>query len=294
MVQDSKTNIDPHTQTATTGHEWDGIQELNTPLPRWWLWTFYATIIWAVAYWIVYPAFPLIADYSRGAFGWNSRTAIVQDLAELKNLRAGMDEQITKASLSEIKADAKLFSFAQAKGSAAFATNCSPCHGAGAQGSKGYPNLNADRWIWGGKLETIHQTISHGVRWDADPETRVGLMPAFGREGVLKAEEVSQVADYVRSFAGFPIDPAANLEKGKAVYVANCAACHAEDGKGNQEIGAPNLTTKVWLYGSDKETIVQRVNVGGGGIMPAWSARLDEATIKSLAIFVHARGGGVP
>jgi cytochrome c oxidase cbb3-type subunit 3 len=291
MAQDPKVDFDAHSQTATTGREWDGIQELNTPLPRWWLWTFYATIVWAFGYWIVYPTFPLISDYSRGILRWNSRAAVVQDLADLKNLRAGMDERIAKASLADIKNDPQLFTFAEAKGAAAFATNCLPCHGAGGQGSKGYPNLNADRWIWGGKLETILQTITHGVRWDADPETRVGVMPAFGKEGVLKADEVSDVADYVRSIAGFPVENPTN-EKGKAIFAANCAACHGDDGKGNQEIGAPNLTTKVWLYGSEREAIVQRVNVGGGGVMPAWASRLDEATLKSLAIFVHSRGGG--
>jgi cytochrome c oxidase cbb3-type subunit III len=292
MAQDQKIEIDSHSQTATTGREWDGIRELNTPLPRWWLWTFYATIVWAFGYWIVYPAIPLISDYSHGAFGWNSRTAVVQDLGDLKNQRAGMDERLAKASLADIKNDPQMFSFAQAKGAAAFATNCSPCHGAGAQGSKGYPNLNADRWIWGGKLENILQTITHGVRWDGDPDTRVGLMPAFGREGVLKADEVSDVADYVRSMSGFDVEKTAHLDKGKAIFAANCVACHGDDGKGNQEIGAPDLTTKVWLYGPEREAIVQRVNIGGGGVMSAWSGRLDEATIKALAIFVHSRGGG--
>jgi cytochrome c oxidase cbb3-type subunit 3 len=224
--------------------------------------------------------------------GWNSRVAVVQDLADLKNVRVGMDDRLAKTALADIVRDPQLFSFAQAKGAAAFAINCSPCHGAGAQGSKGYPNLNADRWIWCGRLEAIYQTISHGVRWDADPETRTGLMPAFGRDGILKNDEISAVADYVRSLAGLPAERGANLDKGSAVFAANCAACHGEDGKGNQEIGAPNLTTKVWLYGSDKDTIVQWINLGGGGVMPAWSARLDGATIKSLAVFVHSRGGG--
>ncbi len=289
--------IDAHTGTPTTGHEWDGIRELNTPLPRWWLWTFYATILWSFVYWILYPAWPLIGGgYTAGLLGWHSRQAVVEDIAGLRQLRAGNAERISKASLADIKTDPELLSFAKNQGKAAFATNCAPCHGAGGQGARGYPNLNADRWIWGGTLDAIHQTISHGIRWEPDQQTRTSTMPAFGREGLLKKDEISDVADYVLSTAGYPVEHQDRLAKGQAIYQNNCAACHGDDGKGNLEIGAPNLTTKVWLYGGkdgiDKAAIVERIIVGGGGVMPAWSDRLDEPTIKSLAVYVHSLGGG--
>ncbi|MGO8834292.1 MAG: cytochrome-c oxidase, cbb3-type subunit III [Roseiarcus sp.] len=277
---------------ATTGHEWDGIKELNTPLPRWWLYTFYACIVWAVAYWFVYPAWPLITGYTHGFAGWQSRAAIVTQLDELKAMRAPMNERIAKASLSEIEKTPELLSFARAQGAAVFAINCSPCHGAGGQGSPGYPNLNADRWIWGGTLDQIAVTITHGARWDADPDTHSTLMPAFGRDGTLKPDEISATADYVRTLSGNAPDAGADLAKGKKLFADNCAACHGDDGKGNIELGAPNLTTQVWLYGPTKADIIHRITVGGGGVMPAWGAKLDAPTIKTLAVFVHSLGGG--
>jgi len=183
-------------------------------------------------------------------------------------------------------------SFARAQGSAAFAVNCSPCHGAGAQGFKGYPNLNDDDWLWGGTLDSIHTTLLHGIRWDADKDTRVSMMPAFGRDGILKPAEISTVADYVRSLSDLPVEKGADLALGKTIFATNCAACHGENGEGNQDMGAPKLNDKVWLYGADKAVIMERITLGGGGIMPAWNARLEPATIKSLAVYVHTLGGG--
>jgi cytochrome c oxidase cbb3-type subunit 3 len=288
----AKHEVDAHTGMATTGHEWDGIKELNTPLPRWWLYTFYACIVWSVGYWFVYPAWPLLTGYTHGFLGWHSRAAIVADMSELKAQRAPMNDKIAKASLADIEKTPELLSFARAQGSAAFAINCSPCHGAGGQGSRGYPNLNADRWIWGGSLDEIAATITHGARWDADPDTHATMMPSFGRDGTLKPAEISSVADYVRTLSGNTPAAGADLASGKKIFADNCAACHGDDGKGNKELGAPNLTTQVWLYGPTKADIVQRVNNGGGGVMPAWGAKLDAPTIKTLAVFVHSLGGG--
>ena len=163
--------------------------------------------------------------------------------------------------------------------------------GAGGQGAKGYPNLHADRWSWGGKLADLQQTVTHGVRWDADAETRVSAMPAFGREKMLTEDQVSQVADYVLSFTN-RADKAADLAKGKKIFADNCASCHGDNGKGNRDVGAPNLTTAIWLYGNSKADIMERVRVGGGGVMPAWSGRLDPTTIKALTVYVHGFGGG--
>jgi cytochrome c oxidase cbb3-type subunit 3 len=290
--QDPHETTDALTGTATTGHSWDGIQELNTPLPRWWLWTLYLTIIWAVLYWIVYPAWPLLGNYTQGVLGWHSRAAVVEDLKELQALRAPMDAKIAKASLQEIEKTPELLSFARAEGSAAFAQNCSGCHGAGGQGSRGYPNLNADRWIWGGTLDAIYATIQHGARFDADPDTHNTMMPAFGHDNTLSKDDISTVADYVRTLSGNAPAPGADIAKGKQIFADNCTVCHGEGGIGNLELGAPNLTTKVWLYGPTKADIMERVQKGGGGTMPAWAGRLDDVTIKTLTVFVHSLGGG--
>jgi cytochrome c oxidase cbb3-type subunit III len=285
-------HLDPGTGKATTGHEWDGIAELNTPLPRWWLWTFYATILWAIGYWIVYPAWPLLSSATEGAFGWNTRSAVEQDIAELKTLRGPMLAKLASVSAKDIEQSPELLAIARPLGAAAFAANCAACHGTGAQGAKGYPNLNDDEWLWGGSLDDIQKTITHGVRWDADPETRTSQMPAFGRDGILKPSEISAVADYVRSLSGLSVEKTADLAKGHELFAANCALCHGEDGKGNREFGAPNLADQIWLYGSDKASILQRINLGGGGVMPAWGTRLDPVTIKALTVYVYTLGGG--
>ena len=283
--------IDRLTGTATTGHEWDGIHELNTPLPRWWLWTFYACIAWAGVYWVVYPAWPLLTSATQGTFGWHARSAVVTDLDELKALRGPMMDKLASTPVAQIVNDPQLVEFARAQGRVAFADNCAPCHGAGGGGAKGYPNLNDDDWLWGGKIAEIEQTIRHGAR-SGDEKAHQGNMPAFGRDGILKPAQISAVADFVRSLSGLPTEKSADLAQGKKVFADNCALCHGADGKGNRELGAPNLTDKIWLYGSDKETIVQGIFNGRGGTMPAWEGRLSEPIIKSLVVYVYSFGGG--
>jgi len=287
-----KQETDAFTGTATTGHVWDGIRELNTPLPRWWLWLFYTTIVWSVGYWVVYPSWPLVTSYTTGAFNWSSREAVVADLEALKAQRGPMVSRLVAASLQEIVADRELLEFARAQGRPAFGENCAPCHGAGGGGSKGYPNLNDDDWIWGGKLDEIAETIRHGIR-SGDPKSRLGPpMPDFGRDGRLKRAEIETVANYVRTLSGLPTDPRADLVAGKAVFAQNCAVCHGEAGNGNRDLGAPNLTDPIWLYGSDKATIVDAIWNGRAGVMPAWTGRLDDTTIKALAVYVYTLGGG--
>ena len=283
--------IDPLTGTATTDHDWDGIHELNTPLPRWWLWTFYLTIIWAIGYWVVYPAWPLMTSATQGAFGWHARSAVVGDIEQLKLVRGPMMDKLTNASVADIVSDPQLLDFARAQGRVAFADNCAPCHGAGGGGGKGYPNLNDDDWLWGGKLAEINQTIRHGAR-SGDDKGHQGNMPAFGRENMLKANEISAVADFVRSLSGLSTEPDADLALGKKVFADNCTTCHGPGGKGNRELGAPNLTDKIWLYGSDKEAIMQGLQNGRGGVMPAWQGRLSEPLIKALVVYVYSFGGG--
>jgi len=284
-------DIDPVTGTATTGHDWDGIHELNTPLPRWWLWTFYLTIVWAIGYWVVYPAWPLLTSATEGTFGWHTRSAVEADLNELKVLRGPMMDKLTNAPVADIVNDPQLLDFARAQGRVAFADNCAPCHGAGGGGARGYPNLNDDDWLWGGKLAEIEKTVRHGAR-SGDKDDHEGNMPAFGRDGILKANEISAVADFVRSLSALPVEQGTDLAFGKKVFADNCVLCHGPEGKGNRELGGPNLTDKIWLYGSDKATIVQGLQNGRGGVMPAWQGRLSEPIIKALVVYVYSFGGG--
>ncbi|MCB1505043.1 MAG: cytochrome-c oxidase, cbb3-type subunit III [Hyphomicrobiaceae bacterium] len=284
--------LDKETGIHTTGHVWDGdLKELNRPLPRWWLYTFYVCILWAIGYWIAYPTWPLANGYTQGMLGYSQRATVTQQVDAAKAAQAGMRGQIEKASLADIRAKQDLLQFAMTGGKAIFADNCAACHGRGAQGGAGYPNLNDDDWIWGGTLENIQQTIQHGIRWSTDNDTRVSDMPKFGVDSILQPNQISDAAEYVLSISGKPTDQAA-AERGKAVFAENCAACHGEDGKGNQELGAPNLTDAIWLYGGGKANVAESIRTGRGGSMPAWAGRLDKSAIKSLAIYVHSLGGG--
>lgn len=284
-------DIDGVTGRSTTGHEWDGIKELNTPLPRWWVLTFYATILWAVGYWVVYPAWPLVSGYTAGVLHYTNRGAVAKDLAELAVIRGGTMKVLAGASLAEIEKNPSLLSLARESGRTVFADNCAPCHGTGAAGAKGYPNLNDDDWLWGGSLEQISQTIQFGAR-SGSPKAHESQMLAFGRDGILKQNEIVTVANYVRSLSGLSTEPGFNAAAGKTIFDANCVACHGKDGKGNQEVGAPNLTDQIWLYGSDEATIVETITNGRAGVMPAWTGRLDPVTIKALTVYVHSLGGG--
>jgi cytochrome c oxidase cbb3-type subunit 3 len=288
-VADEHKDIDEVTGTSTTGHDWDGIRELNTPLPRWWLWSFYACIVWAVGYWIIYPAWPLLTNSTQGVTGWHARSAIITDLADLKTQRGPMMDKLASASLTEITGSPQLLDFARAQGRVAFADNCAPCHGAGGGGTKGYPNLNDDDWLWGGKLEDISQTLHYGIRSGHD-KARQGNMPPFA--GILKPNEISAVADFARSLSGLPAEKGVDLALGKKVFADNCAVCHGDGGKGNRELGSANLTDKIWLYASDKETIMQGIQNGRGGVMPTWEGRLSEPVIKALSVYVYTFGGG--
>jgi cytochrome c oxidase cbb3-type subunit 3 len=290
-MADDKKQIDEITGTATTGHSWDGIGELDTPLPRWWLWMFYATIVWSVGYWVVYPSWPLISSYTRGAFDWQSRSAVASDLAALKAERAPMMDKLAAAKLEQIMADPQLADFARAQGRVTFRDNCAPCHGAGGGGGRGYPNLNDDDWLFGGRIEQIAATITHGSHAD-DDQGHLLKMPSFGRDGMLKRPEIDAVADYVRSLSNLPVDAKADLAAGRKIFAETCATCHGPEGKGNREMGAPNLIDAIWLYGSDKQTIVEGLWNGRGGVMPAWGGRLDETAIKAVAVYVYSLGGG--
>jgi cytochrome c oxidase cbb3-type subunit III len=285
------TDVDSVTGTATTGHEWDGIRELNTPLPRWWLWTLYLTIVWAVGYWVVYPAWPLVSSFTTGALGWSSRGEVASELNDLKSLRAPMNTKLAATPLGDIKTDQVLADFTYAQGRASFRENCGPCHGAGGGGAKGYPNLNDNDWLWGGTLEQIQQTIEFGIR-SGHQKARESQMPAFGKDKMLKADEIVNVANFVRELARLNTRPGTDLAAGRKIYADNCAVCHGLDGKGNREFGAPDLTDGIWLFGSDEAAIIEIVTNSRSSVMPAWAGRLDPVTIKALTYYVHSLGGG--
>ena len=290
-MADHKHEIDELSGTATTGHEWDGLKELNTPLPKWWIYLFYATIVWSVGYWVVYPAWPLVSGYTKGVFGYSSRAEGLKTFAAGQAARAEAGKPLKEASLQQIKTDPAMLAFAEANGKAAFGDNCQPCHGTNGVGNPGYPSLQDDDWLWGGTLDDIYQTIQFGIRSDHD-EARTGDMVAFLRDEILEEEQIVQVVDYVRSLSGLQPEGGADLAAGKTVFEENCTACHGEDAKGLKETGAPNLTDAIWLYGSSHEDVLTTVRYGRGGVMPAWVGRLDPVTIKSLAVYVHNLGGG--
>lgn len=281
---------DEVTGTDTTGHEWDGIKELNTPLPRWWLWTFFASILFAIGYWIAMPAWPLVSGYTAGVVGYSSRATVVERLNEARAAQSQIVERIAVTSLEEIRKDPDLLEFALAGGRSAFAVNCSQCHGRGAAGSPGFANLNDDAWLWGGTLDEISQTITYGVR-SGDDEAHVGDMPAFVRDEILARAQADDVAEYVLSLSGRGEDAEA-AARGAEVFAEQCVACHQEGGVGSSEVGAPDLADSIWLYGGDRQTILETITNGRGGVMPAWGGRLAPATIKQLAVYVHSLGGG--
>ncbi|NJO32102.1 MAG: cytochrome-c oxidase, cbb3-type subunit III [Rhodospirillales bacterium] len=286
----SKRDIDAFTGVETTGHEWDGIKELNKPLPRWWLLTFYVTIVWAVGYWIVYPAWPTLNGYTRGLFSYSQRDVVAQEITTARSAQAHYREKLAQTPLAAIKLDPDLYRFAMAAGTVAFQNNCAACHGRGAQGFLGYPNLNDDDWLWGGTMEEIHKTISFGIR-AVGKDTRASQMPRYGIDKLLPEADINDVVEYVLSLSNKSGDTKA-VGRGHKTFADQCASCHGADGKGKQEQGAPNLVDPIWLYGDSRQSILESVRTGRGAMMPAWAGRLDPATLKSLAVYVHSLGGG--
>jgi len=283
--------IDRPTGTETVGHEWDGIEELNTPLPRWWLWTFYATIVWAVGYVILFPAWPKLTGATEGMLGWTSRGQLERQVAERQAELAPIHAAIAGMPTERLPANPQLMRAAVEGGRAAFRMHCVQCHGSGAAGSPGYPNLNDDDWLWGGDLAAIEFTITHGVRNPDHGQTHASQMPAFGRDGLLQPAQIEDVVAYVRTISHQQA-PSAQARRGRALFAQNCAACHGPDGRGNRQFGAPNLTDAIWLYGGDVATLRATIANSRNGVMPRWGGRLDPVTIRMLAAYVHSLGGG--
>ena len=273
----------------TTGHVWDGIQEFNNPLPRWWLWTFYLTIIWGVGYTVAYPAWPLITGATQGVIGYSTRDNVAAEIQRFAVANVPIEAKLVAADLPAISADPELASFVRNAGAAVFRTNCATCHGSGAAGAVGYPNLLDNDWLWGGSIEDIHLTITHGIRNTDDPDARFSQMPAFGE--VLEPSQIDAVVQHVLAISGQEHDAPKGAE-GATVFADNCAACHLETGTGDRAQGAPNLTDAIWLYGGDAAALTETVTVARYGVMPAWASRLSEAEIRAVAAYVHQLGGG--
>jgi len=289
-MSETKRETDQVTGTETTGHEWDGIKELDTPMPRWWLWTFYACIIWAVGYWVVYPAWPTLSGEGErggtvGSSEWTQYKQLEESQSEIHARRAQYQADFDAASFDEIKGNEALYAFGLAGGKAAFGDNCATCHGTGGAGASGYPNLNDDDWLWGGKIDDIYTTVRFGIRTSHD-ETRFSEMPAFA--DMLSNEEIDAISGHVVAVA----TKTTVTEQGAQLYADNCASCHGETLGGLRDFGAPNLGDALWLYSASKEEITAQIRKPKHGVMPAWEGRLSPSTIRQLALYVHALGGG--
>ncbi len=278
-------------EVKTTGHEWDGIQEYNNPMPRWWVWTFYITIVWAIAYTIAYPAWPLVKGATQGVLGWDTRTDVANEIQRFTDMNATLDAELASIELTTVELGSDLHNFAIQSGRATYMAFCSQCHGAGAAGFVGYPNLLDDDWLWGGDKEAIHFTIAHGIRTDEDFDSRFSEMPAYGRDEILTQEEISQVTNYIMALSGTPQD-ASMVSAGAIIYADNCAACHMDDATGDRELGAPNLADAIWLFGSDYADIRYSVDQSRFGVMPNWNTRLTESQLAAVTLYVHQLGGG--
>ncbi len=285
---------------GTTGHVWDGIEELNTPLPRWWVWVFYMTIVFAVGYAIAYPAWPLIRGATPGVLGYTTRGELAADMAAVDARIAPIKARLVATDLAVIGSDPELQQFAMNAGAAVFRNNCAQCHGSGAAGvkGKGYPNLLDNDWLWGGSLDAIHTTLLHGIRSAVDPDTRLNDMPSFGTDDLLTKDQIAQSVEYVLQISGQDHD-APLATAGQVVFAENCAGCHGEQAKGNIDLGAPNLTDAIWLYGGDRDTLTVTVTQARNEMMPAWgyvapgtTPRLTEDQIRAVAVYLHALGGG--
>ncbi|MEL6745060.1 MAG: cytochrome-c oxidase, cbb3-type subunit III [Pseudomonadota bacterium] len=290
-MSENEKDIDEATGVDTTGHEWDGIKELNNPLPLWWLWTFYATIVFSIGYMIAYPAIPLLEGATAGVLGTSNRTELKVEMAALGESRRDRLAQLAQKDLETIRNDENLVRFAAAGGASLYKVYCTQCHGSGAAGGPGYPNLNDDDWLWGGDLEAIYTTIKHGVRNDEDDDARLSEMPAFGKDEILERDEINAVTEYVLKLSNQEHDVAL-ATTGQEVYMDNCSSCHGDNGRGGREFGAPNLADSISLYGNTRSTIRAQIVNPQLGVMLPWIERLGDASIKQLAIYVHALGGG--
>jgi len=279
---------DPHTGYLTTGHEWNGIKELNTPVPRAVYFFLISAVLFSIGYWVLMPAWPLGVTYTRGLLGLDQRTTVAEAVQRAALDRATWTKRIETESYGAIQADPALMAIVRQTGKTLFGDNCAACHGIDAKGAKGFPNLTTAAWLWGGDPETIAETIRVGIN-SAHPDSRMAQMPAFGRDKMLSRPDIENVVAYVLSLSSPVPATGADAEAaaaGKAVFAANCAACHGDDGKGKTEMGTPDLTDHNWIYGGDAQTVYATVWYGRQGRMPTWENRLDALQRKILTLYV--------
>jgi cytochrome c oxidase cbb3-type subunit 3 len=285
----SDQKVDEETGVETTGHVWDGIEELNNPLPSWWLWTLYACIVWAIGYSIAFPAWPMLSGATSGVLGYSTRGEVATQIAEHEAQNTELVAQLTGTDLAALGASSDLHRYAVARGGSVFRAQCSQCHGSGAAGAVGYPNLLDNDWLWGGNIENIALTIAHGIRNETDDDARYSQMPAFGE--ILEPAEIDAVVEYVISLSASEFD-ASLAQPGAEIFADNCTACHGDNGMGDREQGAPNLADAIWLYGGDRDAVEYSVINARYGVMPAWGQRLTDADVRAVSVYVHSLGGG--
>jgi len=285
----TKKAVDKATGVETTGHSWDGIEELNNPLPRWWLWTLYACIVWAIGYSIAYPAWPMLSGATKGMLGYSTRGEVAQEIIEHEQKNSGLVAELNATDLATLLPTSDLHRYGVARGGSVFRAQCSQCHGSGAAGSKGYPNLLDDDWLWGGSVDDIATSVAHGIRNDTDDDARFSEMPAF--QEILEEDDITAVVEYVISLSSNDFN-ADFIEHGNTIFAENCASCHGSDATGDREQGAPNLADAIWLYGGDREALTVTVKRARYGVMPAWGQRLSDEDVRAVSLYVHALGGG--
>ena len=281
----SEPRKDELTGRNTMGHDFDGIEELNTPMPRWWLITFYVTIVWGVGYTIAYPAWPMISGATAGLLSYSSRGEVAQQIGAHEAANADLVTELNSAEMADLGSQTDLHRYAVARGASVFRAQCSQCHGAGAAGAEGYPNLLDNGWLWGGRIEQIAYTIRHGIRNETDVDAHWSQMPAFG--DILEPDEIATLVDFIPSLSNADWD-----SEGGVLFSDNCASCHGERGLGDRDLGAPNLADAIWLYGGDPDSLTETITDSRFGVMPAWGQRLTEADVRAVSAFVHSLGGG--
>ncbi|MFO1074589.1 MAG: cytochrome-c oxidase, cbb3-type subunit III [Geminicoccaceae bacterium] len=286
----AKGEIDEITGVDTTGHEWDGIRELNNPLPRWWVYVFYVCILISVVWWVLFPSWPWSNGHLPGILGSNQRLDLDRRMALAREAQAKWLDQIKAGDTATIAASPELLQFAIAGGGQVFRDNCAPCHGLGGAGQGRFPTLADDDWLWGGSLDAIETTVRHGIR-NGTADAHDSAMPAFGADGLLNAKQIADVTQFVLKLTNRATDPAA-AERGAGVFAENCASCHGDEGGGSQEMGAPALNDAIWLYGGNAADITAQINRPQMGVMPYWQGRLDDDQIKMVTVYVHSLGGG--
>lgn len=283
---------DPVTGRETTGHDWNGIKELDTPVPRGILLFLIVTHVWAVAWWFFVPTWPLGTTYTQGLLGIEQKQIVEERVVAAQAARAPWVDRLETEDYDSLLADQDLMQVVRSTGHQLFGDNCAACHGRDGRGRANYPDLTDDDWLWGSGPEAIAETMRVGINTE-HPETRFAQMSAFGRDGMLDRDQVRSVSAYVYSLSNPDYSTADNvdlLEDGREVYLMTCAGCHGDDATGMQEVGAPNLTDDYWIYGGEMDDIIASVHGGRQGHMPTWDERLTVAEIRLLSLYVHDLG----